>query len=729
MTPPVTHDECRSKLCAMCYKKGSSMEPLKEGGVDIQRLREFFLENYDLDNQKVPKSLCARDRKLLSLVSQGKKSKDDLPDPVDISKLDFGGLSGRLLKDKTDCNCSPICKPARATITPGHAKNQASYPRGNPNNLPVVSVQKPMLLCNDCLSLYARGHSHHCNTANFRANLHEISMRDQRARENEAARVVQEKAAQASASDKTISLTSANSKELKIPNPKRKSASKALYPDEPIPAEEWQKVATARGLSGKQAEGVAADLRVLKGRDTFEASMRERNRNLNKRLAGMYTGKRVYIDSSDPDEEVDENGKVARILFYCPELPDLVDYICQARGFHVQTQKDITLGIDGGGSWLKFSMTIVKVQDLLASPSRKGRRTRSSYADGVAPNKLKDSGVKKLIPVAYIQNAKESYDNLQLIVEAVGLNRISYTPAFDMKCGLTFMGLGTAASSFPCMWCTLPKSKFGDKDVMFIGGEKRRLKDIQDLAADYLEANFLHTGDKKLSSQGFYSCENPPLFESDLEDSLFKYVVQLVPPMELHMLLGLGNNLFKYLEHTMETLGWEVTLKRWLTGLQVKQSKHHGGQFNGNMMIRVLKGVNHLRTLLGKDLYKSQKLQDVLQAMEALENVRDACFGQTLDDNFEAEIRILGRLWLKLGMSVTIKGHTLFAHVAQFLHFKNPQDGPAKGLGYWSEHVFETVHHDFEQFWEQGYKRQLSLGQDYYDQGLKCIGAYASKHI
>ena len=179
----------------------------------------------------------------------------------------------------------------------------------------------------------------------------------------------------------------------------------------------------------------------------------------------------------------------------------------------------------------------------------------------------------------------------------------------------------------------------------------------------------------------------------------------------------------------MDGLGWNVTLQRWLRAVDAKQSKHHGGQFNGNMLKRILQGVNHLRTFLGRDLSKSEKLQDVLQCMEAIDRVRDACFGQTLDDNFEAEIRTLGRLWLKLGLSVTLKAHTLFAHVAQFLHYQHEQSGIPRGLGYWSEQASETVHHNFELFWEGGYKRQLSLKQDYIDQGLKCISTYASKHI
>ena len=131
---------------------------------------------------------------------------------------------------------------------------------------------------------------------------------------------------------------------------------------------------------------------------------------------------------------------------------------------------------------------------------------------------------------------------------------------------------------------------------------------------------------------------------------------------------------------------------------------------------------------MGRDLEKSQKLALVLKTLQQLDEVRQGCFGQSLDSDFETQIRVLGEQWLKLGMSVTPKAHALFAHVAQFLHFKNPQDGPKRGLGYWSEQAGESVHHDFEVFWERGYKRQID-SPDYMQQSLKCISTYAARHV
>ena len=262
---------------------------------------------------------------------------------------------------------------------------------------------------------------------------------------------------------------------------------------------------------------------------------------------------------------------------------------------------------------------------------------------------------------------------------------------------------------------------------MFEGGELRTFRQIQDLAASYQEAVLGHTGKRKLSSKDFKSCEHPPLFESEMEDFLDKFIVQVVPPMELHILLGLANDAIKELEQELKALKFEVTLARWYQQCRVKKSQYHGGQFNGNMTKRVLQGVPRLRMLLCSDL--TPVVDALLQAEEQLDIVRHGVFGQTLNEGFERDIKILGELWLKAGLSVTPKAHILFVHVRQFLNFNNPQQGPRRGLGFWSEQASESVHHDFEVHWESGYKRPISLREDYKVQALLCISTYAARHI
>ena len=721
-----SHDACRADICCICELKASSMVEVKPG-VTLDRIKRHY-PKFDLTNQKQPKGICARDRKLLIEIEQGKKKKEVLPTPTFYdSNLDFGGLTGRQLQDKTDCWCSLICSKVRSAQggTLGNTANEKPYSIGRPGPPP---RPKSDPLCFDCLAPKAVGKPHRCNLSMFRKNADELlSARDPAGREMLAAKVYREKAA-AAPTGSNIELKTGGGKTVTIPG--RPSTSKAPYAGQPIPAEEVRKLATACNLSNNQLDRFGTGIRALSGRHAFEPYTASKVRWMDRTLDSFYKTKRVKVHPSNPNEEgQDENGMVWRTLFYCDEVPDLADYIEDKRGYHSQTETFKKVGFDFGGTWLKLCLNLEKIQDALASPSRKSRR--SSYSDGVLPKLFKDSGVKKLIPLAMIQHCKESYENLATIVNEVGLNRIDYTPAFDMKLGLTFMGMGTAASTCPCLWCELPKKLFSNPTFLFKGGTLRTLKDIQDQAEAYLAACQAHKGARKLSSAEFKSCEKYPLFEPDVPDRvalLHKFIVEMIPPMELHMLLGLGNDLFKVLEATMEALNMGESLKRWLKMIGAEQSHYFGGQFNGNNVENVLRGVNSLRNLLSRDLKKSQKLQDILKAMETLEAVKHCCFGQDLDPRFEKEIQLLGKLWLRIGMSVTPKAHALFVHVSQFLHFKNPQTGPKRGLGYWSEQASESVHHDFERHWQQGYKRPLD-SPDYDLKALQCISTYAARHI
>ena len=106
-----THDETRAEVCLMHFGKGSSMRPISK--VDLARIKEFFLPSYDVDDQKLPCGLCARCRKLLYEIAMKKKEKVQPNFPP----LDFGGLTGRQLKDLLDCMCS-LCKIGRVLLLP-----------------------------------------------------------------------------------------------------------------------------------------------------------------------------------------------------------------------------------------------------------------------------------------------------------------------------------------------------------------------------------------------------------------------------------------------------------------------------------------------------------------------------------------------------------------------------------------------------------------------------------
>lgn len=290
-----------------------------------------------------------------------------------------------------------------------------------------------------------------------------------------------------------------------------------------------------------------------------------------------------------------------------------------------------------------------------------------------------------------------------------------------MKLANGFLGLGTAASTYPCPWCELAKSDFGKPELLFTGGKLQNLASIRENASKYQTAAANHTGKNKLSSASFYSCEQMPLCDGENDSTL---VLDLVPSMELHLMLGVVNNLYDCLDGRLNKTGCSITAKDWAAPLGLARAAHYGGQFNGNQC----------RTLLSSTESLAQILQEagvfhvgapVLDAFTAFNMVRNTCFGVTCSPDFQVHIERFAVAFLKLGLSVTPKVHAVFVHVTQFLNRQQPLN---KGLGYWSEQASETVHSDFDSLWVgSSYKRAMSH-KDYGSQLHKCVITYNSRH-
>ena len=178
--------------------------------------------------------------------------------------------------------------------------------------------------------------------------------------------------------------------------------------------------------------------------------------------------------------------------------------------------------------------------------------------------------------------------------------------------------------------------------------------------------------------------------------------LDLVPPMELHLMLGIVNNLYDHLDKQLIENHCSITANDWSDTLGLKRLHYHGGQFNGNQCKTLLSNTRTLEEILHKaGAYSIRK--PVLQVLEQFNKVRKSCFGRKLNADYHVQIEIFSDLYLALGKSVTPKVHAIFLHIPQFLEQnKNLQ----KGLGYWSEQASETVHSDFDSLWiGSSYKR------------------------
>ena len=117
-------------------------------------------------------------------------------------------------------------------------------------------------------------------------------------------------------------------------------------------------------------------------------------------------------------------------------------------------------------------------------------------------------------------------------------------------------------------------------------------------------------------------------------------------------------------------------------------------------------------------------VRDVVETLQAFNEVKKSCFGQTVANDFKISISKFAEAYDKLGVSVTPKVHAVLVHIPEFL-----DQNLGHGLGYWSEQASESVHYDFGDLWvTSSYKRSRNH-KDYADQLLKFNVTYNSRHL
>ena len=78
----------------------------------------------------------------------------------------------------------------------------------------------------------------------------------------------------------------------------------------------------------------------------------------------------------------------------------------------------------------------------------------------------------------------------------------------------------------------------------------RTIGSMKENALKYQAAASNHKGKKKLTSAPFFSCEQVPLCGSNIDDSTL--VIDLLPPMELHIMLGITNDIYDFLKQQLD---------------------------------------------------------------------------------------------------------------------------------------------------------------------------------
>ena len=741
-----THGFWRSQVCLICFHKSNNFKKLvyvidkntkkKTAGAILKRVRESFFEEFDPDDPHFPYGLCSYCNNIIN------RNPTQLPAPYDFSVLKFpvltrsSGAQSPYLDDYKDCDCG-ICKVGRENAgTVGHQFGKKSL-----HNLGRPPLQGPRVdlglpksfkVCRDCRQPLARGKPHPCNVQNRRKQLEEQMRNDPVWAEISASKVIKAKASAQSGSD-SIKLATGGTP-LTLSNPSvRKPTTKAPYHDSPIPAEQFQKLQAKTGVSDNTINEFASFIRQNLGRKSVESNLRLQLREKSHQLGDYFSYLNWPMDSHKKSER-ESIGKVDRDIVYVNDMDEFIQTLKDKRGYSSRTRFYLRIGIDGGGTSLKVTLNMIKIEDEFSSPVKKALDL------GYKPTAFKESGVKKLQIIGFVEKVSESQKNLETLWQLINIDDLietansTVTFALDYKCGSSVLGIGPASSAFPCPYCKMPSCQFIN-DPTHCGEELlRTLGEIRQLASEYQAKAARSNAAKKLTSAPYKSCEYQPLM-SRLPDSTL--VIDIYPPPPLHTKLGIVNNLFDTLNGILVAKGHQIRGEKWTDSLNCTRTQYHGGQFVGNYCDKMLENLDKLESLLSLAGALNDCLP-LLEAFKAFARVHKSCFQMTLQPTFIRDIQQFADAYVELCMycrslkvkcsEESIKVHGSMVHVRQFLERKKAI-GFNYGLGYYSEEVSESAHYDWDKVWVgRGYK--VDIGNPNYPGNAKeAITKYNSGHV
>nr|XP_047129266.1 uncharacterized protein LOC124809287 isoform X1 [Hydra vulgaris] len=147
-------------------------------------------------------------------------------------------------------------------------------------------------------------------------------------------------------------------------------------------------------------------------------------------------------------------------------------------------------------------------------------------------NSSKDSGCNRQLIIAIAEDLFETYLNVQNVLSLIKPNPKDFVVSCDLKLANILCGLQSHSSPHPCTWCDVPSNNLAQSGNLRTFGSLKSSCQAFDAA-----------GRDMKKAKEFGNVVHPPLLALDDE----QLVLDLIPPMELHLLLGVVNHLFKIL--------------------------------------------------------------------------------------------------------------------------------------------------------------------------------------
>ena len=145
-----------------------------------------------------------------------------------------------------------------------------------------------------------------------------------------------------------------------------------------------------------------------------------------------------------------------------------------------------------------------------------------------------NSGVKKVIILAVVEDCSERYENVKAVLEALGIDELDYFLAADGKMQNECMGMSAPGCTHPCIYCEARYfKKTGTWDETTT---PRTFGSCRKNAADFEKAE----GKAKVPAN-FKNNIHQPLIGINEPDH--REVIDVVAIASLHLDLGMGNKL------------------------------------------------------------------------------------------------------------------------------------------------------------------------------------------
>ena len=403
-------------------------------------------------------------------------------------------------------------------------------------------------------------------------------------------------------------------------------------------------------------------------------------------LSEFYEVKREVFSSGE--------GEVERDLVYVKNTSDLIMHVLEERGLDPH-KAIIRINVDAGQGFLKVVLNVFDPSDKAETPGRE------------------NSGVKRSLILALVENVPEQNSNLSRVLEPLQLQDIDYKISFDLKCGNAMFGLSAHSGKYACLWCEGP--------CTLESGEKRTFSSIDENYERYSA-----DGHVSKNMQYYKNCIYPRLLYREEPGSTL--VEDFVPLPELHLFIGIMTLFLKVL------LNLWPDIESWFKDNYIQIRGFHGIGLDGNNAQRFLEKLKFLDLHIRSNAElnpKLEKLLPILQCIRHFSDIKSQSFSSDIGEDLELSVKNFKESFLKLQNSLwtdfcyelkpSWKVHIVVCHLVPFLRSQK------YGLGVFSEQAGESTHHHHGKIWKR-FKRRIEHS-DYPSMLKKSVVVFGANNV